>query len=572
MKRWVFREEIPREASENLSEYPKILRDLFFSRGIETKEAAEIFLKPNYERDFLNPLSLLNMERACERIEKGIARNEKIAIYADYDADGIPGSVVLSDFFKSIGFENFRVYIPHRYKEGYGLNSPAISLLKEKGISLIVTIDCGITDVKEVEHANTLGIDVIVTDHHLPGKILPPAYTIVNPNQKGDTYKNSNLCGGGLAFKLVQALIARKNVEHKIPGSEKWLLDVAGISTISDMVPLVGENRALAYFGIQVLKQTRREGLLKLFAKKRLSPAHLSEEDVGFVISPHINAASRMSTPELAFRLLSTEDAREADDLVSHLSQKNEERKTIVEGMLSYIEDILSEEKVKNVISMGSSSWHPGLLGLAANRVVEKYRRPVCLWGAGEDGVIRGSCRSDGTVNIVELMGNVSSSYFLDFGGHEHSGGFSVAKENINDLEEKFLLAYEESSVKKEENTKELFIDKHISKEDITWSFYEIIASLAPFGVGNEKPLFLIKNLKVLSASFFGKGKNHMKVLFEGAYKKVLPGISFFVDPRDYAHVKPESYFDIVCNIEKELFYGRLSLRLRVIDMKESVL
>ena len=364
--------------AETFAPYGELLGHLLFHRGIKTRDEAERFLKPSYERDLHDPFLILNMKKAVDRILKAVAQDEKIVIYGDYDCDGIPGSVVLHDFFKKIGYKNFSVYIPHRHLEGYGLNIKAVEKFAEEGTKLLITVDCGITDVAEVERANELGVDVIITDHHLPQAEVPKAYAILNSKQEEDTYPFDMLCGAGVAFKLVQALLkSGKDLWNIKEGWEKWLLDVAGISTIADMVPLHGENRALAYYGLKVLQRTSRPGLLKLFSKARVNLSELTETDVGFTIGPRINAASRMGVPINALNLLSTTDEVEAGVMADYLESKNNERKRTVLKMMTQVEKMMASDQGLSVIVVGDKSWPPGVVGLAASKIVERYKRPA---------------------------------------------------------------------------------------------------------------------------------------------------------------------------------------------------
>jgi len=259
MGTYTLRDELPSSIREELSEYPPLMQELLYFRGIGTAEEAFHFLKPDYEEHLHDPFLLPDMEKAVVRILRAIENNEKVVIYSDYDMDGGPGGVILHDFFKKIGYEHFQNYIPHRHEEGYGLNVPAIEQFAKDGATLLITVDCGITDAEQVHVANELGIDVIITDHHLPAKQLPEAHAIINPKRKDSTYPFDGLCGAGVAFKVVQALIQKGNFELK-EGWEKWLLDMAGLATIADMVPLRGENRALAHFGLAVLRKSPRPG------------------------------------------------------------------------------------------------------------------------------------------------------------------------------------------------------------------------------------------------------------------------------------------------------------------------
>ena len=341
MEAYKIAEIVSSHAESELCGYDALTKKLLHNRGIDTREKALKFLNPDYARDIYDPFLILNMGKAVDRILSAIGKEEKIIIYGDYDCDGISGSVVLHDFFKKIGYKNFSNYIPHRNKEGYGLNIPAIESFARDGVTVMITVDLAITDINEIAHAQSNNIDVIVTDHHLPrvvlGKaglpqeILPNAYTIINSKQKGDTYPDKMLCGAGVAFKLVQALVKRNGVKWGIKeGWEKWLLDMAGLSTIADMVPLQNENRALAHYGLKVLRKSPRPGVQNLLRKMKINQENLNEEDISFMFAPRINAASRIGIPFEAFRLLSTKDEQEASELAEHLHKLNDNRKEMI--------------------------------------------------------------------------------------------------------------------------------------------------------------------------------------------------------------------------------------------------
>src|SRR3990167_233049 len=304
--------------------FPELFETMLKQRGIMREEEKD-FLNPDYDKLY-DPLLLPDMSKARDRVIKAIKDNEHIVVFSDYDCDGLPGAVVLSDFFARIGFENISFYIPHRHDEGFGLNRDAIKEIAARGAGLIITVDCGIADTKEVAFANKKGIDVIITDHHKPNPILPNAHAIVNQNRDDSDYPFKGLCGAAVAFKLVQAVVLRETFGIK-SGMEKWSLDMVAIATLSDMVPLVGENRILARFGLDVLRKSPRPGLSALFKKMNLDQSTVSEDDVTFMITPRINAASRMGVPEDAFKLLRTKDYNEAERLALHLEQINNERK-----------------------------------------------------------------------------------------------------------------------------------------------------------------------------------------------------------------------------------------------------
>lgn len=556
---------------DGLESYPALLRDLLAKRGIATREEAEVFLNPSYERDIGDPFQILNMERAVERIFLAMERNEPIVIYGDYDCDGIPGSVVLHDMLKKFEYPHFKNYIPHRHDEGYGLNMAAVEKFADEGVKLLVTVDCGIADVASVARAQGLGVDVIVTDHHLPQETLPPAYAIVNSKQTDDMYHDDMLCGAGVAWKLAQALIARApaDLRAKIPeGFEKWLLDMAGLSTIADMVPLKKENRALAHFGLKVLRKSKRPGLKLLLQKAGVSQAHITEDDVGFMIAPRINAASRMSIPFEAFELLSTGDPARAEMLANHLSHLNDTRKGIVAAMIKEARHNLAMREIREVIVVGNPLWKPGVLGLAANKLMEDYGRPVFVWGQAESVHIKGSCRSDGSVNVVELMTSVREGFFLNAGGHEYSGGFSVSHENIYFLEEAILEAYERLE-KKTADDRAIIADAELTIDDVAWKTWDVVEKLAPFGVENPKPIFAFKGIEVFEVRSFGKEKNHLELAFRNSRGQKVSAIGFFATDESFK-TKPVAggQVDLYATLEKSMFRGRPELRLRIVDVR----
>jgi single-stranded-DNA-specific exonuclease len=563
------KDEIPDKEREKLAQYGELLSKLLYNRGIKEADEAGRFLNPDYERDTHDPFLILNMERAVDRIIKGIDEEEKIVIYGDYDCDGIPGSVILHDFFKKIGYKNFLNYIPHRNREGYGLNRGAVEQFARDGFTLIITVDCGITDVEEVALANELGIDVIITDHHLPQAVLPDAYAVINSKQEGDTYPDNMLCGAGVAFKLVQALLSKGREKWKVPtGWEKWLLDMAGLSTIADMVPLVKENRALAHFGISVLRKSRRPGFQKLLRKMFMDQRYVTEDDIAFMIAPRINAASRLDVPFEAFRLLSTNDETIADELSSHLQNINEGRKGMVLSIMKEVKQTMEKRELREIIVIGNPSWKPGVAGLVATRLVEEYDRPVFVWGSDENNThLKGSCRSDGTVNLVELMVSVPTGTFLDVGGHEFSGGFSVSHEAIHFLEDTLVSAYL-NLPKKEKTSGAIEVDAELTLDQVTRENYKHIEKLAPFGVGNHKPTFIFRNVVPEEVRAFGKGKNHLEIVFKNEKGNSVSAIGFFSTADGFqTPVEAGTPIDMVATFEKSMYRGIEKLRLRIVDI-----
>ena len=543
---------------------------LLKNRGIEESEF-QVFLNPSYETGIHNPYLMKDMQKSVERILQSIEKQEKIGIFSDYDADGVPGAVMMKDFFDRIGYVNVFYYIPDRHLEGFGLKNDSVTKCGKEGVKLLITLDCGITDVEEVGHAKSLGMDVIITDHHLPGEKIPDAFSILDPKQEGDTYPEKMLCGTGVAFKLIQAILM-KNRFGLPEGQEKWFLDMVGIATLSDMVPLLGENRVLGAYGLMVLRKSKRPGLRALLKKAGVEQKTISEEDVGFMISPRINAASRMGHALDAFKMLSSTNEKEAEKYAEHIHDLNNERKSIVARMAKEMKSVLAtrieREREKGVIVLGNPDWRPSLLGLAANSLVEEHGLPVFLWGREGGEVIKGSCRSNGVVNIVEVMRAVKNEVFIDFGGHSMSGGFSVSQEKIHLLEDALAGAHKEVVlVSSGELKKQYTIDATLSLSEVNEKTWKAINVLSPFGEANPKPVFQFKDVTVRGVAQFGKEKNHLKIVVADN-GKFVEAISFFADANSFKREVVEGeQINLVASLDKSYFRGRPELKLRIVDV-----
>ncbi len=555
-----------------MQKYGDLLREILSKRGITDETQAEIFLNPDYERDLHDPFLMRDMERACVRIFEAIEAKEKILIYADYDCDGIPGAVILQDLFKLLKYENFEIYIPQRNSEGYGLNLEAIEQFAKNGIKLLITVDLGITAVAEVAQAEIDDIDVIITDHHLPKEILPKAYAILNP--KVDDYPEKMLCGAGVAFKLVQGFLKKYGEYFKVAsGVEKWMLDMAGLATLSDMVPLTGENRAIAYFGMKVFKKSRRPGLQKLLSQMKINQKFISEDDIGFMVTPRLNAASRMDDPMRAFELLSTDDETQADILAKHLTKINDERKSIVVGIMREVNKKLEkDERGENadVIVIGNPEWRVGILGLVAGKIMDEYNKPVFVWGKDENDCIKGSCRSDGSVSVVELMMETRES-FLEYGGHELAGGFTVHSEKIHFLEESLSTSFHKVKRDKEENN--VVYDIKSTLDNVNMKSWREIEKMSPFGLANGKPVFLFEGVKIEKIKKFGKNGSgeHLEIIFSGKNgdrTSRVVAISFFSGLESFTKIIAEGLnVNLLATFDLSRFRGREELRLRVEDI-----
>jgi single-stranded-DNA-specific exonuclease len=538
--------------------HDELLPHLLLARGIDTT-AHEHFLNPDFERDSHDPYLLPDMGAAVERIMSARATGERIAVWSDYDCDGIPGGVMLAEFLRGIGLSVVH-YIPHRHKEGYGLNQEGIDELVAQGTTLMITLDLGTSDVEQIAYAKQKGLDTIVTDHHLAHSALPPCL-VINPKRADSTYPFADLCGSGVAWKLVQALL-QKDRALMPEGQEKWLLDLVGLATLSDMVPLVGENRMLARYGLLVMRRGRRPGLSALLKLLRIKPRSLSEDDIGFMVAPRINAASRMDNPWLAAELLAATSEERAGELALKLNRINDERKGTV---ASIIKEVHKRSKgmdfsASPVIVMGSVGWRPGVLGLVANKLVEEHKKPVCLWGKEGGDVVRGSCRSDGTVNIVDLM-SAASDVFEGFGGHTGSGGFSIAEERVHELPARLAAAHR--SLVQSPGALEVVLDRELDLSEVDHT-YRDLQRLSPFGTGFEKPLFMFPGLHVSDARMFGKAQDHLELTLSRSGARVS-GITFFATPDSFSKkFTLGEKSDVVGHVEMD---WRGKPRLRVIDI-----
>jgi len=561
-------EDIDERLVKELEQYHPLVQKILNNRGIVTGVDAELFL--SFDARQVHDYSLFkDIKKATQRIVDAIAKNEKIVIYSDYDADGIPGAVIFHDFFKEILYENVEIYIPHRNKEGFGLNSYALDSFIEDDVRLIVTIDCGIADCEHVERAQKNGIDVIITDHHEVGEVIPSAYSIINPKQHDCQYPEKMLCGSAVIFKVVQSLIAHPDIDVR-EHFDKSLLDMVGIATLSDMVPLQGENRLFAYYGIKMLQQSQRLGIQMLCEKNRVDQKNLTVTDVVFSITPKINAASRMDVPHDAFHLLSTKDESRARDLLAKLEKANNKRRGMVAAMVKEINKRIKDRydgEAPSVIVTGDIEWMPSLLGLAANNIAEAYHRPVFLWGQGEGDCIKGSCRGINDISLHDVMTH-SSDAFTEYGGHDNAGGFATDHKKIHLLEKSLITSYEtlRQSIKEDVT----FLDGLLNGVDFEEDVFTSIHALAPFGTGNKEPLFAVEG-SVMKLGQFGKTGNHFELIIKNK-NKYIKALAFFKNIESFTHTPQigESVV-IIGNLERNVWLGRSEIRMKIVDVIQSL-
>ena len=562
MSKIILKDQLLSDERNLLSAYGDLEAHLLFHRGVTTNELADSFLNPKYDLHFHPPSLFVGIQKGVTRVLEAMQKDEMICIYSDYDADGIPGAVILSDFFEKIGYSNFFVYIPHRNREGFGLNTMALDTIKDKGASLVITIDCGCANVSEVEYANSLGMDVIITDHHEVHGEIPNAYAVINPKQSDCDYPEKMLCGSGVIFKFVSHIL-KEGKYDVIEGWEKWLLDMVGIATISDMVPLVGENRLLAYYGLEVLKKTRRPGLLKIFNLQKINQRSLSEDDVSFLITPKINAASRMGEPILAFNLLKSKTEEEADVFARELMKINDKRKVEVAHIVKEIKKHIKERSQDYlVVAYGNPNWQPSLLGLAASKIAEEHLKPVFLWGRGDGTELKGSCRGYADISVFNLLNNLGEEFFTQYGGHQGAGGFVIRPEMVALLEERLSSHLVDAG----EITKSHMCDMGISVDEITMSLINSVQKLAPYGMANPKPLFVIEGV-VHDVRNFGSAKNHFEVSFRKTNGDVIRAIAFYRTDESFRRIEPGETLKVVGHVEKNFFAGRHTLQIKLVDV-----
>ncbi|MEN9582919.1 MAG: single-stranded-DNA-specific exonuclease, single-stranded-DNA-specific exonuclease [Candidatus Parcubacteria bacterium] len=568
---------------------------MLFARGLTAEEDAERFLHPKYE-DLLDPFLFRDMEKTVVRIFEAMEGKEKIVVYSDYDCDGIPAATIMSDLFKKLGYDNVRFYIPDRHDEGYGLHMDAVKEFVRDGVKLLLTFDLGTTTPDETAHATAGGIDVIITDHHLPHGELPRAYAIINPHidaygDEGEiksSYPEKVLSGAGVAFKIAQGFVKKYGEYYKIhEGWEKWLLDMAALGTLSDMVPIRGENRIISYYGMKVLRKNMRPGLRALFSKMKMDTEHLTEDDLTFMVAPRINAASRMDSPMRAFELLSADTDAKAVPMAEHLSGINDERKLLVARIMKEAKSTITKRGVDGVESpvvvIGNTGWRAGILGLVAGKLTDELRKPVFVWGMEEeDEHIKGSCRSDGSVNVVELM-TANAEHFVQFGGHTVAGGFVATRERIHFLEAALsqsyvairdaaevaqLVASENGDVISSGTANTALATLALGK--VKPSFIQEVDRFAPFGLDNPKPIFIFQNVTLEVVKQFGKTKEHLEIVMSDETGASVKAIAFFKSVADFAGVNGPitagQQVTLVGTLEMSYFRGR-EARVRIMDV-----
>ncbi len=552
-------------ASQWQTQFPEVqpvVRQLLWNRELRERDAIDQFLNPEYAKDLHDPFLFKDMEKVVTRLTRAIQDKEKIFVYGDYDADGVTGSVILQSTLNALGAAT-EVYMPHREKEGYGLNHGAVQYMATQNAKVVITNDCGISNAPEVDEANALDMEVIVTDHHRIPEVIPKAYAILHPLLPGENYPNKFLTGGGVAFKLAQALIRNSKLEE---GFEKWLLDLVAISTVADVGILKGENRTLVKYGLMVLNKTRRIGLQQLMAAAGIKPGVLDTWSIGWQISPRINAAGRMDHANNAFKLLSTTDTDEAAQLAAQLNQSNQLRQAETDRVLKEARSQIGDGENSPLLAAYHASWNPGVVGLVAGRLTDEFRKPVLVACKNEGGLIVGSARSIDQFNIVEALA-AAREHILKFGGHPKAAGFSVADEYawqhlVGALEERARVVLHEVDVRPT-----LFIDADITLSQISWEMVSAVAALEPFGEGNPRPRFLIHGVRVLGFDGVGNGGKHLRLTVTDENQQPKKMIGFNCG-KWCENLKVGDLLDVVVELGVNEWNGNREIELKIVDLR----
>lgn len=501
-----------------------IFDQLLKSRKINDRDS---FLHPKYQ-SFGDVFLLPDMEKAVKRIKEASLKKQKIVIYGDYDIDGLSASCVLYNAFEAFGFKDVEVYIPNRFIEGYGLTIGSVDRIKEMQADLIVTVDTGSLSHKEVDHANSLGIDVIITDHHNVADQHPKAIAVINPKRKDHSYPYRDFAGVGVAFKLVQALMTElKGLDN---GQEKWLLDFVALGTVCDIVPLSGENRMLVGYGLKVLKVSKREGIKALIASSGIDLSNINTFDIGFKIGPRLNATGRLKTARLALDILLTKDLRSALDMAEELNNLNNERKLIQEKILKQAEIEAEKQSDLKVLVVSQTGWNHGVIGIVASKLVEEFKKPTYILEEMAGGLSKGSARSYGDFSVGEGI-KYASRVIEKGGGHKLAAGVTLKTDNIPNFRNLVNEYYETLKLKDQEKylikQADLVLE---SLEGIDLELLNLISDLEPFGNENSEPVFEIRSLRILKKYLMGKDKNHVRYLLQDKKGNRISAIKFNFD------------------------------------------
>ncbi|HPF16291.1 MAG TPA: single-stranded-DNA-specific exonuclease RecJ [Thermotogota bacterium] len=563
---WIVQEPDKEEVQRLVQKYgiPELLATIFVNNKLEQRTDIAEYLHMEDER-FHDPFLLKGMEDFVETLLKIKEKNETIAIYGDYDVDGVTSTALVFSVLKELGW-NVIYYIPTRLEEGYGLSKTAIMELFNRNIKNILTVDCGITSIEEVKYANFLQFKIIITDHHEVQDELPEACAIVNPKRTDDTYPFKGLAGVGVAFKCMDALVERLGRPIDI---EKYL-DLVSLGTVADIVPMIGENRMIVKKGIKNLAETKHIGLRRLMKISGIDTDHLQTHDIGFKIAPKLNAVGRLGSAETALKLLLTEDEVEARELSNFLMEQNSKRQYIENQIYTEAINLIQNNPViaeAPVLVLAKKDWHPGVIGIVSSRLTAKFYKPTLMISIDEAGVGRGSARSIDQVNIMDLFSSVASN-FEEFGGHPMAAGFTISKENIERLREdltfQFYKLYGSDSF-----TSKIYIDAQLEIGEITDELLEKLEWLRPYGQSNHEPVFYMKNLSVDKLKLMGSRNQHIRmILKQGKHFVDAIGFNMATKIDEFRYIRPNLLkCDLVGNIKTIWHYKTKHIQIFIKDI-----
>ncbi len=566
-RQWQVAPAAPAEFLGSLPELPSIVAQLLWHRGVRQPAEVEHFLRPEYLTDLSDPFLYRQMRKATDRILSAIRAGERITIYGDYDADGVTSTATMVEALTALG-ANVHWYLPERLAEGYGLHIAAIERLTEQGTKLLITVDCGSTNVEEITRANALGLEVIVIDHHHQPAEVPQALAIINPMFTDETYPCRDQSSAGVAYTVVRALLLAsdhgQDLGHPLAeGWEKWLLDLTAISTVADMMILQGENRLLVHYGLLVLRKGRRPGLRALLGVMGQEPEKIDEFTIGFQIAPRLNAAGRLQHASLALELLLTKDTDEAYRLAAELHHVNGDRQRLTEMALDEaLEQILAQGD-QPAYAAYAPHWSPGIIGLVAGRLVERVWRPVVVM-TENSGQIVGSGRSIPGFDIMAAM-DAGREHFLRFGGHAGACGFTLASAEGRVQFQTWWQSFVDVALP-ERPAKPLSIDGELALSQVTPSLLDALELLAPYGVGNTRPKFLLAGLTVLDRTTVGSDKQHLRLVARqrGEVGKFIG----FRQGSSAAELSIGQTIDVVVEVSWNEWNGRREPQLKIVDWR----
>ena len=558
-KRWQIETRITPEADEALNSFAPVIRQLLFNRGYASIEESRLFLKASPPFD-VSPWQLKDMRKVVDRLEHAIRDHESVIIYGDYDVDGVTATALLVQVLKAQG-ANVREYIPNRFDEGYGLNNEALDYLSSIHANLVLTVDCGIRSLPEADHAREINLDLIISDHHHPGVILPNAFAVINPKQPGDAYPDKDLAGVGVAYKIAEAILE----SSPNPGLRTdELLDLVALGTVADLAPLTGENRTLVRKGLRQLQQTRRQGLFSLANVAGLDIKKINATNIGFGLGPRLNAAGRLDSALAAFELLSTNDVNVAGNLAQKLEIQNRERQQVTRAMQTQAERMVLEEDPNSLLLFAvDPTFNPGVVGLAASRLSEMFYRPAIVACAGEE-TTRGSCRSIPEFHITDAL-DKCADILVRYGGHAAAAGFTVENSHLSELRTR-LKQIAEQQLSGMELIPLINGDVEVSLSELDSSLLEQISWFEPTGYGNPEPVFVARNVQVINSRTVGMDSKHLKLTVSDGFTN-FDAIGFRLGEMQPSLPK---YIDILFTFESNEFNGRRNLQLNLKDIKPS--